>query len=93
MVTRNGTVEVVPASEDGSMLSDRYSETMMNNILRSGVDFENFREPFEGIPHAAIHDAIGGDMGLLVVPMNQCSSSITQMSTAGGGSGNISTAL
>lgn len=62
MPVRNNTVVVVPASEDGSMLSERYTETMMNNILNSGKDFESFRGPFEGIPHAAIHDAVGGDM-------------------------------
>jgi hypothetical protein len=62
MPNRNGTTVVVPASEDGSMLSDRYSEEMMNNIMNNGKDFENFRGPFEGIPHAGIHDAIGGDM-------------------------------
>ncbi|KDN40577.1 hypothetical protein RSAG8_08049, partial [Rhizoctonia solani AG-8 WAC10335] len=63
MPTRNNTVIVVPASEDGGMLSERYTETMMNNIMNNGKDFESFRSPFEGIPHAAIHDAIGGDMG------------------------------
>ncbi|KAF8683253.1 Common central domain of tyrosinase [Rhizoctonia solani] len=63
MPTRNGTVVVVPASEDGTMLSERYTETMMNNIVNNGQDFESFRGPFEGIPHAAIHDTIGGDMG------------------------------
>ncbi|CAE6466206.1 unnamed protein product [Rhizoctonia solani] len=62
MPTRNNTVVAVPASEDGSMLSERYTETMMNNIINGGNDFESFRGPFEGIPHAAIHDAIGGDM-------------------------------
>ncbi|CAE6417122.1 unnamed protein product [Rhizoctonia solani] len=63
VIDRNDTVVVVPASEDGSMLSDRYSETMMNSIMTNGKDFESFRGPFEGIPHAALHDAIGGDMG------------------------------
>jgi hypothetical protein len=62
MPTRSGTVVVVPASEDGTMLSERYSETMMSNIVNNGQDFESFRGPFEGIPHAALHDAIGGDM-------------------------------
>ncbi|KAH7334556.1 hypothetical protein B0J17DRAFT_111773 [Rhizoctonia solani] len=63
MLDRNNTVVVVPASEDGSMLSERYNETMMNDIMSNGNDFESFRGPFEGIPHAAIHDTIGGDMG------------------------------
>ncbi|CAE6443473.1 unnamed protein product [Rhizoctonia solani] len=62
MVTRDNVVYAIPATEDGSMLSERYTETMMNNIMNNGKDFESFREPFEGIPHAAIHDTIGGDM-------------------------------
>ncbi|CCO33139.1 hypothetical protein BN14_07210 [Rhizoctonia solani AG-1 IB] len=63
MPMRNGTIVVVPASEDGTMLSERYTETMMNNIVNNGQDFESFRSPFEGIPHAGIHDTLGGDMG------------------------------
>jgi hypothetical protein len=36
--------------------------TQMNNILNGGEYFESFWEPFEVIPYAVIHDAIGSDM-------------------------------
>ncbi|KEP45490.1 tyrosinase tyrosinase: common central domain protein [Rhizoctonia solani 123E] len=61
-VVRNNTIIPIPASEDGSMLSERYNKSMMNNIMDTGKNFELFRELFEGIPHQAIHDTIGGDM-------------------------------
>ncbi|KEP49975.1 tyrosinase tyrosinase: common central domain protein [Rhizoctonia solani 123E] len=61
-VVRNNTIIPIPANEDGSMLSERYNESEMNSIMDNGKNFEMFREPFEGIPHQAIHDTIGGDM-------------------------------
>ncbi|EUC62652.1 tyrosinase tyrosinase: common central domain protein, partial [Rhizoctonia solani AG-3 Rhs1AP] len=63
----NNTIIFVPATEDGSMLSERYNESEMKGVM-DGENYDSFLQRLVGGGGSAIHEAIGGDMYLLAAP-------------------------